>query len=425
MVSFRRRTVYPVLVLFALLCSVTCQLDAQQVFGKIFGTVTDATGGAVSNAKVTITDQNKGTDYDVTTNESGNYDKGQLIPGIYTVSVEATGFAKQQFKDIRVQVDNAARIDASLQPGNVTQTVEVTAAAPTLQSDRADVQTTFTSKELVDLPSLGRNAQALELLSPGTSRIGFAHASSEDPQGSAQITVNGQHFSGTGFQLDGTDNQDPILGIVVINPNIDSLSEQKISSQDYDAEFGYAGAGIQNSATKSGTNQFHFSAFEYFRNNSPGFTTFARDPFAEPNGAPPLKWNQFGGSFGGKIIKDKLFYFADAELVRQRFNGAVQTTVPTPLARTGNFSQYLAADPTNRIFDPATGNPVTGVGRTPFAGNIIPTARLSPQALSILQYFPAPNLTVSNPLLPNYAASGGGSFDANKWDTREDYFAYE
>jgi len=378
---------------FALLCSVTCQLDAQQVFGRIFGTVTDATGGAVSNAKVTITDQNKGTDYDVTTNESGNYDKGQLIPGIYSVSVEAAGFAKQQFKDIRVQVDNAARIDASLQPGNVTQTVEVTAAAPTLQADRADVQTTFTSKELVDLPSLGRNAQALELLSPGTSRIGFAHASSEDPQGSAQITVNGQHFSGTGFQLDGTDNQDPILGIIVINPNIDSLNEQKISAQDYDAEFGYAGAGIQNASTRSGTNQFHFSAFEYFRNQSPGFTTFARDPFAEPNGAPPFKWNQFGGSFGGKIIKDKLFYFADAELIRQRFNGAVQTTVPTPLARTGNFSQYLAADPTNRIFDPATGNPVTGVGRTPFAGNIIPTARLSPQALSILQYFPAPNLT--------------------------------
>src|SRR3954471_5862809 len=155
----------------AVLLSSADSVKAQQIFGRIFGTVTDATGGAVPNAKVTITDQNKGTDFDVTTNESGNYDKGQLIPGIYSVSVQAPGFQKQQFKDIRVQVDNAARIDASLQPGNVNQTIEVTAAAPTLQADRADVQTTFTAKELIDMPSLGRNAQALELLSPGTSRI--------------------------------------------------------------------------------------------------------------------------------------------------------------------------------------------------------------------------------------------------------------
>jgi len=303
----------------AVLLSSADSLKAQQVFGRIFGTVTDATGGAVSNSKVTITDQNKGTQFDVTTNESGNYEKGQLVPGTYTVAVEAPGFSKQQFKDIPVLVDNAARVDASLQPGNVSETVEVTAAAPTLQTDRADVSTTFSSRQLVDIPSLGRNAQAFQLLTPGSVKIGsFAHASSEDPQGSAQIQVNGQHFSGTGYQLDGTENQDPILGIIVVNPNIDALGEQKISSQDYDAEFGYAGAGIQNASTKSGTNDLHFTAFEYLRNNSPGFTSFARDPFSEPRGAPAFKWNQFGGSIGGHIIKDKLFFFGDAELIRQR-----------------------------------------------------------------------------------------------------------
>jgi Carboxypeptidase regulatory-like domain/TonB dependent receptor len=425
MVSLRKGFLYFLFVACVLAVCLGDRANAQQVFGRIFGTVTDSTGGAVQNAKVTITDQSKGTQFDVMTNESGNYEKGQLIPGSYTVDVEATGFQKASFKNIPVQVDNAARVDATLQPGNVSQTVEVTAAAPTLQSDRADVSTTFTAAQLVNLPSLGRNAQEFELLVPGTTRIGWAHASSEDPQGSAQIQVNGQHFSGTGYQLDGTENQDPILGIVVINPNIDSLAEQKISAQDYDAEFGYAGAGIQNASTRSGTNQFHFSAFEYFRNNSPGFTTFARDPFAEPNGAPPFKWNQFGGSIGGHIIKDKLFFFGDAELVRQRFNGSVLTTVPTALARTGDFSEYLAASPQNQIFDPATGDPVTGVGRTAFPGNVIPTNRLSPQAVALLQYFPLPNVAVSNPLLPNYAASGGGSFDANKWDTREDYFANE
>lgn len=399
--------------------------NAQQVFGRIFGTVTDATGGAVQNAKVTITDQNKGTQFVVESNESGNYDKGQLIPGTYQVEFEAAGFGKQQAKDIGVLVNAAAKVDASLQPGNVNQTVEVTAAAPTLQADRADVQTSFTGQQLIDLPSLGRNAQNYELLAPGTSRIGFAHATSEDPQGSAQIQVNGQHFSSTGYDLDGTVNQDPILGIVVINSNIDSLGEQKIMTQTYDAEFGYVAAGMVNSSTKSGSNDFHFTAFEYLRNNSPGFTSFGRDPFAEPNGAPTFKYNQFGGSLGGKIVKDKLFYFADTELIRQSFTGAVQTTVPTALARGGNFSQYLAANSANRIYDPATGN-ADGTGRTAFTNNTIPTNRLSPQALSLLQYFPTPNINLNgDPLLPNYAASGNGTKTANKWDIRSDYFMNE
>ncbi len=394
---------------------------AQQVFGNIFGTVTDASGSAVPNATVTIVDESKDTRSDVKTNDSGNYTKGQLIPGSYSVEVSATGFTKAIQRNIIVQVDQAARVDVALQVGATTETVEVSAAPPTLQADRADVQTTFSAKQLIELPSLGRNAQAYTLLTPGTSRLNFAHASSEDPQGSIQIEVNGQHFSGTGFQLDGTENQDPILGITVINPNIDSLSETKIAAQDYDAEFGYAGAGILNSSTKSGTNQLHGSAFDYFRNNSRGFSDFGRDPFSEPNGAPILRFNQFGGSIGGKIIKNKLFFFGDAELVRQRFGGSVLTTVPTALARQGDFSEYVAFNPINKIYDPATGDPVTGLGRTAFPGNRIPTNRLSPQALKILQYFPLPNTNFGSPF-NNYAASGGGSFDANKWDTREDYF---
>lgn len=424
MVSFLRRI--SLCLVFALVTSlvVADHANAQKVFGRIFGTVTDATGGAIANAKVTIIDQSKGTQFDVTTNESGNYERNQLIPGTYSVLVEAAGFSKQQFKDIDVRVDDAARIDSTLQPGNVTSTVEVTASAPTLQADRADVSTTFSAQQLVDLPSLGRNAQAYELLTPGSSRIGFAHATSEDPQGSAQIQINGQHFSSTGYELDGTVNQDPILGIEVINPNIDALGEQKISSQDYDAEFGYVAAGIVNASTKSGTNQFHFSAFEYLRNNSPGFTSFARDPFSQPNGVPPFKFNQFGGSFGGKIIKDKLFYFADTELVRQRYSGSKLTTVPTLLARGGNFSEYLQPGGINQIYDPTTGA-ADGTGRVPFTNNTIPTNRLSPQALALLQYFPTPNVSVANPLIPNYAGSGGASLDQNKWDTRVDYFMNE
>ncbi len=447
MVSLNKRISLFFVLAIAMLLGVADHATAQQVFGRIFGTVTDATGGAVANAKVTITDQNKNTSFDAMTNESGNYERNQLLPSLYSVTVEATGFSKQQFKDIRVEVDNAARVDSTLQPGNVTSTVEVTAAAPTLQADRADVATTFTAQQLVDLPSLGRNAQAYELLTPGTQRIGFAHASSEDPQGSAQIAINGQHFSSTGYQLDGTVNQDPILGIEVINPNIDSLAEQKISSQDYDAEFGYVAAGIVNASTKSGSNQFHFSAFDYLRNNSPGFTTSARDPFAEPNGALPYKQNQFGGSIGGKIIKDKLFFFGDAELIRLAQTGSVLTTVLTQAARNGDFSSYLGTPVTNAngtpimvqdtvgntvplrqnmIFDPTTGNPTTGQGRLAYANNQIPTAQLSKQAQGLLNaYLPLPNVAVANPLIPNYAASGALSRDANKWDTRIDYFQNE
>ncbi len=404
-------------------------IRAQTVYGSITGTVMDASGGGVANAKVTITDQDKNTRSEVTTNESGNYAKGQLIPGTYRVEVELPGFRKAISNNVVVQVDQTARVDAVMEVGNVSESVDVTAEAPALQTDRADVATTFTSRQLEDLPSFNRNFQAYELLTPGTQKLGWQHASSENPQGSVQIMVNGQHFNGTGFQLDGTDNQDPILGIIVINPAIDSVTETKIASQNYDAEFGYAGAGIVNASTKSGSNGLHGSAFEYLRNNSPGFQTYARNPFnsAENKIVPPVKWNQFGGSIGGAIVKDKLFYFGDAQLTRRRTGSSVLTSVPTVLARTGDFSEYVqtsGGSQRNLIYNPFTGDPKTGVGRQQFAGNKIPQNLLSPQALAILKYLPLPNApgdpgaTFKN----NYAATGSEAFDSNQWDTRIDYF---
>ena len=403
----------------------------QQIFGSIFGTVTDASGGAIAGAKVTITDPNKGTKFETTTNESGNYSKGQLIPGSYTVEVEVQGFRKAVSKDIVVNVDQSARVDIAMQVGEVTQEVEVTASAPLLQSDRADVATTLTSHQLEDLPSFNRNFQAFELLQPGTNQFGWQHASSENPQGSVQILVNGQHFMGTGFELDGTANQDPILGIIVINPAIDSVTETKIASQNYDAEFGYAGAGIINTSTKSGTNDLHGSAFEYLRNNSPGFQDFARNPFnsAESKTVPPVKWNQFGGSIGGSLIKNKLFYFGDAQITRRRTGSSVLTSVPTIKARSGDFSEYLDKG-NNIIYDPQSGDPNTGLGRKQFTfngiANAIPTDRLSQQALSILKFLPPPNTTASGSVFRNnYAATGSEAFDSNQWDTRWDWFLNE
>ena len=198
---------------------------AQQVSGSIYGTVTDKSGGGVPGARVTIADQDKGTRFETLTNQDGNFARDRLIPGAYTVEVEGKGFRKAVSRDVRVSVDQGARLDVMLEIGEVSQEIEVTAAAPLLQSDRADVATTFTSKQLEDLPSMERNAQSYLLLTPGAVKLnGWDHAASENPQGSKQILVNGQHFSGTGYQLDGTENQSPILGIIVINPNLDSLS---------------------------------------------------------------------------------------------------------------------------------------------------------------------------------------------------------
>src|ERR1035438_5099558 len=357
-------------LLCALLVGFSQNAVAQQTFGSILGTVTDSSGGAVANAKITVTDKEKGTSSAVTTDESGNYTKGQLIPDTYTVSVEAPGFQKAVSSDIAVRVDEAARLDVKLQVGDVTTQVEVTAAAPLLQADRADVAQTFTAKEINDLPNIGRNLQSMELLNPGTAKLGWQHASDEDPQGSVQMVVNGQLFDSMGYQLDGTTNQDPILGIIVINPTFDSVEEVKQANQNFDAEFSYVGGGIASYSTKSGTNDFHGDVFEYMQLNTPGFTTFAADPFSNLPSAV-YRQNQFGGAAGGRIIKNKLFYFGDIQLNRQSQGASRVTSVPDAANRTGNFSEWLAYNSSYQIYDPGTGNPTTGVGRTPFTNKTI------------------------------------------------------
>jgi Carboxypeptidase regulatory-like domain len=435
MVRLRKNLVYSLSIGCALLVSVAGSANAQQVFGSIIGNVTDPSGSAVSNAKVTITDVTKGTSFDVTTNDAGQYTKGQLIPDVYKVSIEAPGFNKVVSSDITVQVDQASQFNAALQVGNVSQQVEVTAAAPLLQTDRADVAQTFTSEQISRLPSIGRNLQAFELLDPGTVKQAWAHAADENPQGSVQIQVNGQPFYATGYYLDGTANQDPILGIIVVNPTFDSVNEVKQANQDYDAEFDTFSAGLLTYSTKSGTNSLHGDAFEYLYLNTPGFQDFGRNPFTENTAlpghpdafSPTTHQNQFGGSIGGRIIKDKLFFFGDAQLTRNLKGGSVLASVPSAADRTGNLGDWLALGPQYQIYDPTTGNPTTGVGRTPFAGNIIPPSRLSPQAQAILNNFPLPNAagTVVNGVAApynNYSASGALTNNGNLWNTRWDYY---
>ncbi|MDR3728109.1 MAG: carboxypeptidase-like regulatory domain-containing protein, partial [Terracidiphilus sp.] len=190
----------------------TTQASAQAIYGSIFGTVTDKTGAAVSGATITVKDEAKGTVFTVTSNGSGDYSAAHLIPDVYDLKVTAKGFKSFETKGISVSADTAPRIDPTLEVGGGTETVEVSAdSQPELKTDRADVSTVFDQQQVSSLPVGDQNFTNLQLLLPGAQLLGWSHAADENPQGSKQIQVDGQAFGGTAFELDGTDNQDPIL----------------------------------------------------------------------------------------------------------------------------------------------------------------------------------------------------------------------
>src|SRR5262245_59891216 len=326
---------------------------AQAVYGSI---ADNARGAAVPGATVMIKSIERQTEDTVVSNESGRYSKDRLLPGTYTVRAELSGFKPKTVSRVVVNVDTQTMVNFSLEVGALTEEVTITCAEEqTLKTDRADVAVTFENKQLTELPVLDRNFTKFLLLTPGTQQQSWNHAASENPQGSAQTVVNGQTFSGTGYQLDGTENRDPILGIIVINPNLEAIGESKITSQNYDAEFGQAIAGVVSVQTKSGTNDFHGSAFEFlqrdnFQARNP-YSQFQEDPLTG-RFIPESKRDQFGGSIGGPIQKNKWFFFGDYQGTRSNVGGSRLLTVPTALARTGNLSEYGV-----NIFDPATGAP--------------------------------------------------------------------
>jgi Carboxypeptidase regulatory-like domain/TonB dependent receptor-like, beta-barrel len=392
-----------VLTLFA-----TSHAAAQAVYGSIAGTVTDESDAVLPGVTVTITSTQRQTTDTVVTNESGYFVKERLLPGIYEIKAELSGFKTAVVPTVQVSVDTQTPLSVKMSVGQLTETVEVTGGSPLLKTDRADVSTTFDQRQLTEAPVLDRNFTKFILLTPGTQQLTWQHAPSENPQGSTQTMVNGQSFSGTGYQLDGTENRDPILGIIVINPNLESIGEAKITSQNYDAEFGQATAGVVSVQTKSGTNEFHGSAFEFFQNEA----FQARNPFTQPtkDSLPESKRNQFGVALGGPIIKNKSFFFGDYQGTRSSVGGSRLKTVPTALARTGNLSEYGV-----NFYDPAN-------NFAQFAGGMIPSERLSDQALALLELIPLPNLPGrENGTRDNFQVSGVESFDADQFDGRVDH----
>jgi hypothetical protein len=390
----------------------------QAVNATLLGTVTDSSGGVVAGAKVTITEVNTGVGRSGQTNESGNYTFPDLPPGQYSVTTEAAGFKKETRRDVALQVNSSQRVDVQLQPGNISETIEVTGAAPALQTDRADTGRNIDTMVVSELPVLvsNRNYQALLALVPGTSPPSEQHSQFFNASDSLQTQVNGAPRVSNNYQIEGIDDNERTGLLQVLIPPLEAIQTVDISTSNHSVDLGRGAGAVTNVILKSGTNQFHGSLYEFVQNGD-----FDARNFFQPSVAA-VHYNYFGGTVGGPIKKNKLFFFADFLRTTDHEANANTEAIPSPLSRTGNMSEALAGANPAPVYDPLTGTTTTGVGRTPFPNNVIPTSRLNPIALKILALVPNPNQPYST-LAPanNYFALLPFTKDSSLTDGKVDY----
>jgi hypothetical protein len=350
--------------------------------GSLLGTVQDSTGAAVADADVKATQVETNVVRTTRTNEDGNFSFPLLDTGTYTVEVNRAGFKQAIRTNVQLDANSAIRADFALQVGNVSESVSVSASAAILQTDRADLTTKIERQTLQNMPlAFNRNYQGLIGLVPGASRPFRPHSSFYNSQDSLSTYVNGQFRQASSFMLEGINNDWDNGNLTVIVPPIEAIQTVDVTTANYDAEFGRVTGAVTNVVFRSGSNDWHGSAFAFNRVAK----LAAKNYFALVK--PPLVYNLFGATFGGPIKKNKTFFFVDYQGLRDREAAATGTlTIPTMAFRSGNLSAS-----TTTIYDPATGNP-DGSGRTPFPGNIIPANRISPIAAKILSVIPAPIL---------------------------------
>lgn len=364
----------------------------------ISGHVTDPTGAAIPNASVLIANDTTGVTSTVVTNASGYYVATFLKPDSYTVTVSAQGFEAAVRKSLTLQIQQVAEQDFQLSVGQVQQQVTVTGGAPLLNTESGELGNVVTQDSAQQLPLNGRNFSQLGVLVPGANSgaVGSIRSSgngNETQRAGAEIVANGSRGSFNLFMIDGLDDRDQSVGTVKVFPNLESISQFKVQIANYDAEFG-AGGAVVNVITRSGSNEIHGSAFEFFRNASIEAVPF----FGKTT--PPYQLNQFGGSIGGPIRRNRTFFFADYQGLRVKQTSTSVISEPTPALRSGNFSSLPAV-----IYDPSTYSAATNT-RQPFPGNIIPASRINPTARSLLAIFPIPTSSaVSNNLLLNVVDS--------------------
>jgi outer membrane receptor protein involved in Fe transport len=376
---------------------------AQTDYGSISGYVKDPSGGVVPKAKVGITNEATGQARSVNTNDSGYYTAPNLPPGDYSITAEAQGFKKFQSTHVTLSANTALAFDCNLVVGNATETVEVTSTAPPLQTESATVQSEVTGTQVQSQELNGRNPIYMAQLLPGVRGGGTMGDFNFAVGGGNPFQINGTRAQDTNVTFDGADavrtrGNGAIIGVA----NVDAIQEIQVLTADYSAEYGRAAGGEIRMVTKSGTRDFHGSAFEYFRNSDLNANTWSRNLSAATSGASPFRYNDFGFTIGGPAWipkmgakwREKFFFFVAEDWTRYRYTDTSSATVPTTLMRQGNFSELLGSNPWYKagtvVYDPNTCPSVGAASCTPFPGNVIPTSRLSHNGLGILSAYPAP-----------------------------------
>lgn len=373
------------------ICAVVllCALCASPAFSQlvsatIVGTITDASGGAVPNAKITLTETNTGVDRAGTANENGNFTYPNLPPGRYRVTVEMPGFKKEVRDGVNLDVGSTARVDLRLSPGAVQETIEVTAEAAVLKTDRADISVTVDAIQIQELPNLfNGNYQLMLSLVPGVSEPTEQHSQFFNAAGSVQMNTFGQPRMSNNYQVEGIDNNERTGLLQIMIPPKEAIQQVSISTSNHDPELGRGTGAVSNVVLKSGSNSLHGAAYWNLQNSATSSRSFFNPAVGH------IAYNQVGGNIGGPIKKNKLFYFTDYLKTMDHEANTNQTSVPSMDYRAGNFS----ADTTHIVYDPFSADlkANNGTGRTPFAGNIIPQNRIDPVAKKIFGLMPAPN----------------------------------
>ena len=402
-----------VLSMLLLLCMLGPVALAQRGRGTILGSVTDASGAVIPGVTVTVTNVATNVTATVVTNNDGYYTAPNLLVGAYSVSAAKEGFKKALRSGITLEVDQKAEINLALETGAVSETVQVTSEAALVDTTTATFGKVIENRRVQELPVNGRNALSLVLLAPavqsgvGPTASGFADRGTQV----SFIRINGSPFATNNLVVDGLSSVNAYLPDVNINPNVDSVQEFKVQTNTMSAEYGFTLGGVVNLVTKSGTNQYHGTLYEFFRNNYLDANSWANNRASRP--IQPLRYNQYGGSFGGPVRlpgkvfgplgydgRDKSFFFYNYEGYQFVTNASGFYTLPTEAMRNGDFSKL--ADATGKpilIYDPATtrANPNgNGFLRDPFLNNIIPANRIDPVSKNFLKYYPLPNRAPDN-----------------------------
>lgn len=381
-------------------------LFAQTPTATVTGLVTDQSSAVVPGTTLTLVNTDTGISRTSETGSDGYYTFTLVPAGVYRMSVEKTGFERIERTGIRLDVQQTARLDYAMQLGSVTQAVTVSAAPPLLQQETSSISQLVDQHNVAELPLLGRNPYALVFLTPGVYAPASYNNLPVDIVSQTSVSINGSRGSQNEYLLDGVLNTSPGNSGPVVTPSVDAVQEYRVTTNNYSAEYGRAGGGVFNVATKSGANTLHGNAYDYVRNTDLNSNDF----FSNRAGLPvaPFHFNQFGFTLGGPIRKNKTFFFGGYEGVRQVQGVTFVGTVPTALQRAGNFSQtYNSSGAPITIYNPFTtapdpNNPGNYI-RQAFANNLIPANLLNTVSTNVLQLVPLPNT-------PGAAYTGANNF---------------